>query len=185
MPPLESPRYYPEFAGVVPSDLGFKAWNYDPALGSTGTIMPTAGRLEVLKVKLRDDATITNVHMVMTVAGGTLTSARNFVGLFQGPTLLASSADMKATWEGSTGLLTMALATPQAAKAGDLFVGLYYTGTTAPTFLRCGASAGQGNGLFTGNASRFSSADTGLTTALPSSIGTMTATAPTWWVGLS
>lgn len=188
MPPVETPRVNVETLGLyqlLASDLGFKAWNYPPAVAAAATIMPTAGRLEVCKINLRRAESVTNIHMQLTTAGSTLTSGRNFIGLFQNKTLVGSSADMKATWEGATGLLTMALASgPFTVQAGDLYVGLFYTGTTAPTFARATATS-IANGLLAAEVSQFGSADTGLTTALPTTLGTISATTNAWWVGLS
>lgn len=155
------------------------------AAGST--IMPTAGRVELAKIRIPVNSSITNILMAVTTGGGTLTAGQCFAALYNpAGTLVGVSADQAAGWQ-STGLKTMALASgPFACVAGNYFVGFWYNGTTAPTWMRfANTSAG---GLNAGLASPnflFSSADTSITTTAPPTLGAQTSQATSWWCALS
>jgi hypothetical protein len=126
---------------------------------------------------------VTNVLLQVGGAGVTLTSGRNFAGLYQGGNLLAATADQTTNWQ-SAGTKVIALTTPQPVVAGLAYVGFYATGSTLPTFV------GTGNiysAINTGSAGgyRSASANSGLTPALPSTIGTQTAQTLALWAAVS
>lgn len=182
------------YAGIAaqslwaPADNGHLAWSFDPGvMGAGGTLAPTAGRLEFVAVKLAAPATVTSIVMYVTVAGATLTAGRNFAALFSpAGALIGQTADQSTAWT-STTTKTMALAGgPYALAAGTYRVGFWYTGTTAPTFLRASAfgSPQLANlGLSSPNL-RVGFADTGLTTTAPATMGTQTGDSTAWWVAL-
>lgn len=170
-----------------PTDHALAGWTFDPADVQAGTILPTAGRLELARVRASGPL-VTNILLAVTVAGATLTAGRNLIGLFtDAGALLATSVDQATNWQ-STGLRTCALTAPQAVTPGAFYrVGLFATGSTLPTLAR-GSVAVSGAALNPGMAAptlRYSTADTGLTTALPASLGAQTAAATAWWLGLS
>lgn len=170
-----------------PGDHGLAGWTFDPADVQGATILPTGGRLELARFRAASGL-ITNILATVTVAGGTLTSGRNFAALYtDAGALVAATADQTTPW-GTTGLKTMALTTPQTVVPGAFYwVGIYANGTTLPTLAR-GSVAFNGAALNSGMAApvlRYSSADTGLTTAMPATLGAQTAQPTAWWFGLS
>lgn len=170
-----------------PSDHSMAGWTFDPADVQGATILSTAGQLELARVRATS-ALITNILATVTVAGGTLTSGRNFAALFtDAGALMSATADQTTAW-GTTGLKTMALSAAQAVTPGAFYrIGVFSNGTTLPTFAR-GSVAFSGAALnagMSGSVLRYSSADTGLTTAMPANLGAQTAQATAWWFGLS
>lgn len=173
-------------ATAQPSDHGFVAWNYLPALAAAGTIIGTAGLLHVFKIKLPVAATITNIVMEVSTAGSSLTAGQNFAALYDSAkSRLAVTADQTTAW-GTTGLKTMALASAQAVAAGVVYAAIWANGTTLPTFTRATAlNAVQPNAGLSAANGFWTQADTGLTTTAPTSIGTQTAASAAYWVALS
>ena len=181
------PGVPPGSANPQPVDHGLAGWTFDPADQQGGTILPTAGRLEVMRVRAASSL-ITNILLTVTVAGGTLTSGRNFAALFtDAGALLSTTADQTTPW-GTTGLKTAALSAAQTVTPGAFYrIGLFSNGTTLPTFARASV-AFNGAALNPGQSAptfRFSTADTGLTTAMPANLGAQTSGATAWWAALS
>lgn len=169
-----------------PSDHGFITWAYDPVAAAAGTIVGSGGTLYVIKLKLPSTALITNIVMEVSTAGATLTSGQNFAALYSSAkALLGVTVDQTTPWS-TTGLKTMALASPQTVPAGTVYACFWSVGSTLPTFTRATAlNAAQPNaGLSAANA-RYSTADSSLTTTAPSTIGTQTATSASYWAALS
>lgn len=122
-----------------PGDHGFLAWSC-PVEAASGTYqLATAGTIYLSRVHLPTAATITNLHVHVTTAGGTLTSGQCFAALYDvaAITKRGTTATQHTAWE-SVGAKTMALSAAYAASAGDYYVALWYNGTTAPTFARTG-----------------------------------------------
>ncbi|HEY5667692.1 MAG TPA: glycosyl hydrolase family 28-related protein [Candidatus Saccharimonadales bacterium] len=166
-----------------PSDHSLLAWAYDPALANSGSQVGS-GTLAVVKVPVSQATTISNIVLYVTTAGSGLTTGQCFAGLYNSAgTLLSSTADQSTAWQ-STGSKAMALAVPQAVSADFVYVCFYATGTTMPTFARSTGNAIDNVNL-SASQSRFASANTGLTTQLPGTLGALTASALSWWVGLS
>lgn len=183
------PLYPPAFQPMhVPADHGYLAWSYDPSVIVSSTAPGTAGRLEFARVKLPSTASVTNVVMENNTAGSTLTTGQCFAALYDpSRALIAQTADMKATWEGATGIKAMALAGgPFTLPPGYYLVAFWHNGTTAPTWVRTTnfSSVTSNMGLSSPNL-RYGSADTGLTTTAPSTMGAQTAQNTCWWVALS
>ncbi|WIM97698.1 hypothetical protein ACTOB_001246 [Actinoplanes oblitus] len=165
-------------------DHGLLGWNFDPALSIGSTILGANGTLYLARIKVPKAITVTNLHVHCTSVGATLTTGRNFAALFTAAgARVASTVDQSTAWT-SLGLQTMALTSAQAIAAGDYYVGFYGNGSTLPTFARGTSLSAANTGLAAPNF-RFASADTGLTTAMPSNIGAQTALSVAYWVGLS
>lgn len=165
-------------------DNGFLAMNADPAVVVNNQAMSAAGTLQVSKINVPAAITVTNIVIYITIAGAVLTSGQNFGALYNSSkTLLAQTVDQSTNFA-STGVISMALSSPQAIAAGTYYVAFWYNGTTSPT-IRCGLNSASVNMGLTGNNSRFGTADTGKTTTAPSTMGTITASGPSWWVALS
>jgi hypothetical protein len=131
--------------------------------------------------------TVTNIIALLTSAGSGLTSGQCFASLFTSAgTLLSSTADQAANWA-TSGRKVMALASPQTVAAGDYYVGWWYNGTTGPSLARGNLNFGTSflNGSLASPNLLYASADTGLTTAAPASMGAQSAGQTAWWLALS
>lgn len=175
-----------EGKGWTPAQLGFKAWNYDPKGFQAGTVLPANGTLYVQKLYTPASLSVTNVHYQVITAGASLTANQNFAGLYSSAgALLGSSADQSTGWT-NVGTRTMALTGgPFTVAAGFFYVALYSNGTTRPSMGRLGNNIGGMNGLLSAANSRWASANTGLTTALPATLGALTATNIAYWAAVS
>lgn len=177
----------------LPGDVGLLAWAYDFMLSPNTSLLFTAGRINATKLYLPGPTQITNLHAVMSTAGGTLTANQCFAGVWDAAfNLIGLTADMSGTWGGATGFLTMPLtqsafaAPPFTIDTPYCYVGGWYNGTTAPTF-RSAAPAQGVNGLLTGINARSVLCDAGLTVigGAPTKLGNFAVnTAMIWW-GLS
>lgn len=174
--------------GWLPNDYGWLAWNFDLVVGWPGSAL-TGGTLFLSAIKIPAATTITNVILHCSGAGSSLTSGQCFAGLFQGGNLLAATADQSTAFT-STGIKTMALTSAQSVSAGTIYVGVFANGSTLPSFLmtvfnsQLGGNAAINTGLAQGSF-RFASANTGLTTAMPSTIGTQSTPNRMLWAAVS
>lgn len=112
----------------LPSDYipGALAWTFDPGSTSAATNSNlVSGQVKVQAIKLPSNISVSNVILYFGTNTTTFTAGQNFVGLYQGNALVASSADMAATWQGQTGLITCPLAgAPIALTAGIVYVAI-------------------------------------------------------------
>lgn len=171
----------------IPADRGFLGWSMPVVNAVAGGVLSAAGTLNLVRVRRVPAGNITSISAFVTVAGVTLTSGQCFAAAFTaGGTLIGVSADQSTAWT-SVGFKTMALAGgPFAFAGGDVYVGLWYNGTTSPQFSRStAASVLVTNLALSAPNLQAASADTGLTTAAPSSFGTQTATNGYFWTGVS
>jgi|SRR6516164_5657821 len=168
------------FAAV---DHGLQAWAFDPS-NATGTYtLATAGTVYVVALKV-NPRLISNIVVGVTTAGGTLTASQCFAGLYQGGTLIGTTADQSTAW-GTTGVKTMALASPVIPLGGLVYAALVFNGTTGPT-LAAGTGVQSVNNVgLTAATSRYGTANTSVTTALPTTLATVANLAQAPWVGLS
>lgn len=170
----------------APEDHNYLAWSFDPTVAVGGTIVPTGGLLHVVKLRADRAITVTNIVMHVVTSGATLTSGQNFAALYSGAgALLSSTATQHTAWQ-SGGVKVMALSAAQTVPAGYFYAAFYSVGSTLPTFSR-----GQNVGGAIGNAGlaapslRYAVADTGLTTAMPATIGTQTVCPVSYWVAVN
>jgi hypothetical protein len=174
--------------GLIPADLGYTAWTQDPNTVRDASALTPAGTMFLTLLKRVPAGTITNIEMSVQTAGGTLTANQCLTALYNASTkaLLSATGNQATAWA-STGMKTMALTTPQVWAGGDLYVVVYYNGTTGPAFLR-GLGSTAANGKLAATASRFGtdSTNTARTTTMPATIGTIAANAVyTHWAALS
>lgn len=163
------------------ADYGFTSWAFDPVHATATYTLATGGTLYVAAVKV-NPGYVTNIVYDITTAGATLTSGRSFVGLFQSGNLLGTSLDQSTAWV-TTGVTTTAIANgPVLVQGGVAYVGFSFGGTTGPT-LAAGATVA--NIGLSATASRFGTANTSLTTALPSTLAAIAALSQSPWVALS
>lgn len=166
-------------------DHGLIAWSYDCGLAGASSILTAAGTIHTVKLKLRKPASITNILIHVATAGSGLTASQCLAAVFQNGARLGVTADQSGVWN-STGVKTMAISGgPVAADAGEVVVGFYANGTTLPTFTRSASSATLVNAGLAAASSRYGTADTGRTTSMPTTLGTIAAAAASYWVALS
>jgi hypothetical protein len=176
---------------ALPSDVGLKAWAYDPAALSTGQAI-TSGVIYLNGVYVHSATTASNLVYAQTTAGTGPTAGANWIGLYNASgTLLATTAlDAVLT---SVGIKSVAI-TPQAVTVGLYWVALLQNATSQ----QAGAQNSVGGfqslaalGLTTGATARYAVNGTGATT-LPATITpannsnpTTGTTAKYFWVGLA
>lgn len=172
----------------TPPDQGFLAWTGDIYTVPSGSVPTVAGRLEIFRIKHPSGTAVTNVCLGMTSAGSGLTTGQCFAGLWTAAgARVGVTADQSTAWASGLGVKTMALTGgPYSCPAGDYYIGFWYNGTTSPGWMRW---SGLGGAYFNVNLTapnlRVATADTGLTTTSPATLGTQTAAALTWWGALS
>lgn len=174
---------------AAPEDWGLLGFAYPPDGFTQASPTPTAGVAQVAKVRVAKTTTIANIHLYVSTAGSGLTAGQCFASLHS-PTkvLLGTTADQAAAWA-STGNKTMGLTAQSAGSLtslppGDYYVAWWSNGTTPPQMARAGGIALVNVNLSAAN-SRYSTADTGLTTTAPNPLGTMTALSVACWAGVS
>lgn len=169
----------------TPADHGLLSWTYDPAQAAAGSILGTAGQVNFARLHIPFSCSITNIWLYITSAGSGLTSGQSFAGLYSSAgNLLGATADQSTPWA-STGSKSMAISGGAVAVTpGDYLIGFFSNGTTLPTFLRGVSQAANSVNLSAAN-SRFGTASSGNTTAMPSAIGTLAVASNAWWVGLN
>jgi hypothetical protein len=178
---------------LTPANYSIKAWNFAPfnIRSSDHTVTPASGTLNISLLEIPVACTVTNIIYGVVQAGTSLTSANNFCALFYGPAgatpygLLSATADQTSNFEAAAGtIVTAALTAPQSVAAGTYYVGWYFkqSSGTIPV-LAYGDTFLANLGLSSPYVS--ASANTGLSTAMPSTIGTQTAVTYVYWFGLS
>lgn len=177
------------------TDHGLVGWSFDPAMVQGGTILPTAGLLQVVRVRALTSVA-TSIEMYVTTAGTSLTSGQCLAALYSGAGALlgagavtASAHSTGATGWGDAGAKSLPLTVAQAVTPYADYLVAFYANTAAgalPTFARA-AAVSHGAALNVGMSAptlRFSSANSGLTTAMPANVGSQTAIGTAWLVGI-
>ncbi|ULH17337.1 hypothetical protein MF271_19295 (plasmid) [Deinococcus sp. KNUC1210] len=159
---------------------GYLAWTDDPAI-ATGSYLAASGNLMVGYCRAVRGVTAgntVNAKLYMTVTGSGLTEGR--VGIYRSDgTLLASSANMSATWNGgATGVQTVPLTVSVDIVAGDyLYLAVISVGTTPPTW----TATAQANAV---NAIAVRRGVRGGQTGLPTPLGAPTNANQIPWIGV-
>ncbi len=164
---------------VLPPELGFKAWSFDPLLATLNAALP-AGQIVFARVPIRETLTIANLHVYVDIAGATLTAGQSFGLVYSsGGVLIGRTASQSTAWA-STGEKVMAVTaeagqslTVTGSPTAYVIAAAYSVGTTRPSFPRWDSSRMMGNvaqkGL-TGNGLRWGIANSGLTSTPPSNL---------------
>ena len=170
-----------------PSDQGLVTWTMDVTVATANSILPAQGTLYVVRVHVPVAATVRNILAAITNAGSGLRAGQCFAGLWSasGGARVGVTADQSTGWA-TAGVKTMALTSTANLAAGDYYIGLYANGTTLPNFARGNNQIGGAfaNAGMSGNF-RVATANTGLTTTPPATLGTLTASSTAWWLALS
>jgi len=192
--------YIPQNVGVVlgdtPADYGYSWFNIDPATATgNSTPLATAGTAYVMRIRIDATSPITNVEYHILTAGSTLTSGQCFVALYNSAkALLGQSADQSGIWTSTGpkttaitgGPFTVAVSGSSGGASVPVFAVFWFNGTTGPAILRGnGVSAAAINGKQAAANAKWTTADTGLTTTAPATLGTFTLASTAYVVGLS
>ncbi len=170
---------------------GLITWNMDPASAGNATILTTSATVYLMRVRVGWPGTISKICITITTAGNTLTSNRNFLGLYNNlGQQLGVTADQTTAF-GSAGFLAASLTTPVQVLSGTYYAAVLATGTTLPT-LQAGAGL-TANSVSVGNANLAAASARFLVgpaaqTSLPATIALGSQSlnaAATWWVGLA
>ncbi len=172
----------------LPNDQNLLAWAYDPALSLQSSI-PTLGQLQLIRVILRTQQTVSKIYVQVNTLGSGLTSGENLLGLYTSAgSLIDSCGDQTSGWNtgtGTAGLTTGTLGSSHLLVAGNYYVVFVTNGTTGPAFARMNGLAGSSVTMNIGlvdSTCRFGTNGSGVT-SLPSTI-TMTsnglAAVPYW-----
>lgn len=170
-----------------PEEHGFKAWAYDPQLsGTTSTPLTPAGTLFVVKFRIRKVIVVTNVELAIITQGATLTAGQCKAALYQDGSLVGVTADQAAAWV-TTGLKTMPLVGgPFTLQPGVAHAAFWYNGTTGPAPYRTISGSAMNNIGIAAASSRVGTADTGITTTAPATLGVIVpGTTPAYWAAVS
>lgn len=177
---------------VKATDHGLAGWTFDPAGIQASTVLATAGLSYVARIRCLTSV-ITGVRFHFVAGGASLTAGQCFASVHNdaGAQLGAGAitADQAANWAtGGDKLCPLTVA--QGATAGAWYrVRWWFNGTTGPQMSRgCSSSPAATNwGIPTpAGPFRFSTADSGLTTAAsaPEQLGTQTGFGIAYLVGL-
>jgi parallel beta-helix repeat protein len=171
-----------------PSDQGLVTWTMDVMVATANSILPAQGTLYLVRVHVPVAASVRNIMAAITNAGSGLRSGQCFAGVWNASSGARAgvTADQSAGWA-TTGVKTMALSGGAVSlTAGDYYIGLYANGTTLPNFARGNNQIGGAfaNAGMSGNF-RVATANTGLTTTPPATLGTLTSANTAWWLALS
>jgi parallel beta-helix repeat protein len=170
-----------------PSDQGLVTWTMDVMTATANSILPAQGTLYLVRVHVPVATTARNILAAITSAGSGLRPGQCFAGVWNaaGGARAGVTADQSASWT-TTGVKTMALTSAASLTAGDYYIGLYANGTRLPNFARGNNQIGGAfaNAGMTSNF-RVATANTGLTTTPPATLGALTASNTAWWLALS
>lgn len=178
-------------AAVVASDHNLAGWTFDPVAIQGSLAQITAGLSYVARIKCFSSS-ITNIHMHLTAGGGSLTSGQCFASVHNDAgTQLGISGSLHSTGAGGWGdggykTIPMIGAPIPVTPGSWIKLRWWWNGSTGPVISRGINSSGviTGAGLVNPNF-RFATADSGLTTTGPTTIGTMTASPTAYWCAVS
>jgi hypothetical protein len=171
----------------TPADRGYLAESYPGYLPGTQGALPTAGRHEMVRLKLPQAALCTNIVMHVATAGSALTAGQCFCALYTAAgTLIAQSVDQATNWGGTGNKNAQLNGGPYYLPVGEYYATFWFNGTTGPTIPR---SMNANSALVNGSAAApnlfYAQNTAGLTTAAPSTLGAQTALGVPWWVALN
>lgn len=158
---------------ATPGDQNLITWSIDPGSSLSATAIPAAGVVNLTRVILRQERTVTNLLVYVNARGSGLTAGQNLIGLYTAAgTLVGVSADQTSRWGGSDGVLWSAALSggPYTLAAGFYYAAMLFNGSSSPTFARGNAlGAALQNAGLAAAAYRSATNGTGLT-ALPASM---------------
>lgn len=174
-------------APSIASDRGYLAWSLPPFAATAGSALATAGTVYLTRLRRVPAGTVTNIIIFLSAGGSTLTVGQCFAALYDSAgTLLGTTADQSTSWA-SAGFKTMPLSGGSVTRSsGDLYVAKWFNGTTGPSLYRSSnTSATMNNAGLVAPDMETATANTGVTTSAPATLGTQTAAGLHYWVAVS
>lgn len=172
------------------TDHGLVGWSFDPVLQQGQFVLPTAGVSHVVRVRLLSSV-VTGIRFHLVAPGSGLTANQCFASLHNaGGAQLgvgAITGDLSTVWNTGGDRLCPLNVAQGGLTPGDYLVRFWFNGTTGPSLSRAASSSPVAvNWGMSAPNFRYSTADTGLTTAAsaPSNIGTQTGAGVALLVGL-
>ncbi len=159
------------------------AWTADPLTCDTSVNPGGSGVLQVARVSIPSATTVSKVNLFVVSAG---TVSASYGGLYTSAgALLSQSASGGALTGDSVKAFTLSAA--QSVAAGTYYAAFFIVYSGAPSLLCISTvgTANQNNPLLAAPNLRVASADTGLTTTMPATMGTQTASIRPFWVALT
>jgi hypothetical protein len=169
-----------------PEDHALRAWSTYMALVPNSSTLAAAGTLAGVRVRRVPVGLLTGLVVTITSAGSSLTAGQCFAAVWNASTKarLAVTADQSTAWA-SPGVKVMPFAGgPVSWAGGDLDIGAWYQGSSAPSVARSGVNPSHNNVNLSAPNLAVWSANTGLTTTAPSTLGTQTENGNSFWVGV-
>ncbi len=175
----------------TPTDRGFLAWSCPVAVATGFSLLSAvavAGRLALIRLRRVPASPITNIIVGIPTAGSGLTAGQCGAALYDtSANRLGVTGDQSTAWQ-STGVKVMPISGGPVSNPliRDLYVGLWWNGTTAPRLMH-GTSA---DASFT-NAGTVApnlvsaTSDAGVTTTPPNPFVLQNASYIHWWAALS
>jgi hypothetical protein len=168
--------------GSWPSEAsGFDAWTFDPAFAASAAATVVAGTLQVSALWLPSATNLTSLFVFNTNTG----AATAYGAIYNAAgTLLATSAAQSTNWTASTMKTFTFSSTP--VSSGLIYVAFWIN--AGLSFLSANGgdnSAAATNMNLSAANSRFATANTGLTTTAPATIGAKTAVTRGIWMAVT
>lgn len=170
---------------IQPADNGLLAWAYDPLMLNGGATLSTNGLAYGTVLSIPKAMNITSIVFFNETAETAGTSNQNFLALYQNDTLIAQTVDMTSAVS-TTGIKTVNLTSPQTIQPGTVTVICWGNVGSGSLFAPSGYSVLGSRLLYNygSGTPRFFTANTGLTTTAPTTLGTKTAVNRPYWFGL-
>jgi hypothetical protein len=161
------------------NQFGYLGWTTDPVLCAAGA-KPVSGQLVLIRFRAAASGTIGHIVYNLLLAGSGLTSAENWLGVYDtgqttagSATLIGDTADQTSNFAG-TGPVSAAIATgtPAVVAGEDYFAGVLVNASTRPQFVASMGNVIQGptvNQGLSGLGLRLANGNTTYTT-LPSAV---------------
>lgn len=171
-----------DYGSVPASANGFKAWNYDPQFLVSSTNTLTLGTMYVMKLYAGQALTLTKGWV--RNASNAVTPTHFYGALYSsaGALLAQSSDSVSQLGSGGPKFFTFS---STAVSAGVFYFGFWLTAAGSMDMAALNDLNGYGNTNLAAGSYRFSTADTGLSTTAPSTIGTMTSAVKPIWCAVS
>lgn len=166
-----------------PINHAMVAWSYDPAMIANSHVT-TAGNIYLVKLAIAADATVTKVQYYVSVAGSSVTSGQNFVGLYSSSGTLLGSVGVDSDIT-SAGLKTATISSTALTSGSYVWAAFVFNTTgTMPNLGRMGGLTNIQqvvNANLTASQYRFALL-TGSNTSLPSTVtpGNFGSSNPIW-----
>jgi hypothetical protein len=174
------------YQALLPKDLGFMAWTYDPNIAINNFMIPANNTIYYTTIYLRKNTTtITNVTVFVNGAVANCTNS-SLALYYPNATLMSQTGNTTTNWS-TTGLKTTGLNSPITFSGGSVIVGISVAcnASTLTNYTRAtSAGAQMSNGLTAGITQRCGSSNTVVNNLAPTNLTTRTINANCVWAAI-